>query len=87
MKLRNDFHHGKVKSNVEERVAEGLEWLYQLLETMQFLLAGGQFLMDEGLFDFSEQEILERRIVLQEILEKSLGAESGTFDFMNQDTE
>ena len=53
------------------------------LETMQFLLTGGQFLLDGGLFDFSEQELVERRIVMQEIIEKALGAEQGTFDFMN----
>ena len=53
------------------------------LETMQFLLTGGQFLLDGGLFNFSEQEIAERRIVMQEIIEKALGADPGTFDFMN----
>jgi len=53
------------------------------LETIQFLLTGGQFLLDGGLFDFSEQEIFERRMVMQEIIEKALGAEHGTFDFMN----
>jgi len=53
------------------------------LETIQFLLTGGQFLLDGGLFDFSEQEIFERRMVMQEIIEKALGAERGTFDFMN----
>jgi AcrR family transcriptional regulator len=54
------------------------------LETMQFLLTGGQFLLDGGLFDFNEQEVIERRIVTQEIIEKALGAEQGTFNFMNQ---
>ena len=54
------------------------------LETMQFLLVGGQFLLDGGLFDFSEQELVERRIVMQEIIEKALGAAPGTFNFMNQ---
>jgi AcrR family transcriptional regulator len=54
------------------------------LETMQFLLTGGQFLLDGGLFGFSEQEIFERRIVVQEIIEKALGAAPGTFDFMNK---
>ncbi len=54
------------------------------LETMQFLLTGGQFLLDGRLFDFSEQEIRTRRLVLQEIVEKALGAEPGTFNFMNQ---
>jgi AcrR family transcriptional regulator len=54
------------------------------LETMQFLLTGGQFLLDGGLFDFGEQEIIDRRLAMQEIVEKALGAEPGTFNFMNQ---
>ena len=54
------------------------------LETMQFLLTGGQFLLDGGLFDFSEQEIKDRRLAMQAIVEKALGADPGTFDFMNQ---
>lgn len=53
------------------------------LETMQFLLTGGQFLLDGGLFDFSEQETINRRLAMQEIVEKALGAAPGTFDFMN----
>lgn len=68
-----------VKQGNEEKVFN----VKRPLETMQFLLTGGQFLLDGGLFDFSEQEILERRMVLQEILEKVLEAERGTFDFMN----
>lgn len=55
------------------------------LETIQFLLTGGQFLLDGGLFNFSQQEILERRTVMQEIIEKALGAVPGAFDFMNKD--
>ena len=54
------------------------------LETIQFLLTGGQFLLDGGLFDFSEQEMIERRITMQEIIEKALGAARGAFDFMNR---
>lgn len=55
------------------------------LETMQFLLTGGQFLLDGGLFDFSDEELMERRVAMQEIIERALGAERGTFDFMNRD--
>jgi AcrR family transcriptional regulator len=54
------------------------------LETMQFLLTGSQFLLDGGLFDFSEDELLQRRLVTQEIVEKALGARRGTFNFMNE---
>jgi hypothetical protein len=53
------------------------------LETMQLLLTGG-LLLDGGLFEFSEQELVERRIAMQEIIEKALGAAPGTFNFMNQ---
>ena len=53
------------------------------LETMQFLLTGGQFLLDGGLFDFTEQEAIDRRLAMQVIVERALGAEPGTFDFMN----
>ena len=54
------------------------------LETMQFLLTGSQFLLDGGLFDFNEEELLERRIVTQEIVEKALGARSDAFYFLNE---
>lgn len=52
------------------------------LETFQILLSGGQFLLDGGLFDFTEEEKRIRRMVLQDIVEKSLGAEKGSFGFM-----
>jgi len=54
------------------------------LETIQFLLAGGQFLLDGGLFDFSTEELVERRLAMQAIIERALGAEPGAFGFMNQ---
>ncbi len=57
------------------------------LETMQLLLTGAHFLLDGGLFNFNEQEISERRSVLQEILEKALGAGPGSFGFMNSGGE
>jgi len=37
MRLRNDFHHGRLKTGVGERAAEGLEWLNRLLEAVRFL--------------------------------------------------
>jgi len=54
------------------------------LAALQFLLTGSQFLLDGGLFDFSDEELLERRLVTQEIVEKALGASRGAFDFMNE---
>ena len=72
---------------VEQGNEEKIFSVERSLETIQFLLTGGQFLLDGGLFNFNQQEVIERRIVMQEIIEKALGAEQGTFDFMNNMSE
>lgn len=68
---------------VEQGNREGVFSASRPLETIQFLLTGAQFLLDGGLFSFSAQETRIRREVAQEIIEKSLGADPGSFDFMN----
>ncbi|MCP5037142.1 MAG: TetR/AcrR family transcriptional regulator [Rhodobacteraceae bacterium] len=68
---------------VEQGNLEGVFSAGQPLETVQFLLTGSQFLLDGRLFAFSEQEVHDRRVVAQQIIEKSLGAKPGSFDFMN----
>ena len=69
---------------VEQGNKEGVFDAKHPLETIQLLLTGGQFLLDGGLFGFSRQEIFERRVVLQELIEKALNAKRGIFNFMNQ---
>lgn len=68
---------------VEQGCEEGVFDVEKPLETIQFLFTGAQFLTDGGLFGFSEAELRSRRLVMQTIIEKSLGAEPGSFDFMN----
>lgn len=68
---------------IEQGNGEGVFAVARPLETIQFLLTGAQFLTDGGLFSFSAEEIAARRLVTQEIVEKSLGAEPGSFSFMN----
>ena len=68
---------------IEQGNEEGVFDVERPLATFQFLLAGASFLLDGGLFDFSEEEMAERRLVLQEIIEKALGAERGSFAFLN----
>lgn len=68
---------------VEQGNGEGVFAVERPLETIQFLFTGAQFLTDEGLFGFSSGEIRTRRLVAQEIIEKALGADRGSFDFMN----
>ena len=53
------------------------------LETFQFLFTGAQFLLDGGMFKFTDKETYNRRLVAQGIIEKSLSAERGSFNFMN----
>ena len=53
------------------------------LETIQFLFTGAQFLTDGGMFGFSEPELRARRLVMQTIIEKALGAKPGSLQFMN----
>ncbi len=68
---------------VEQGNNEGVFSVTRPLETIQFLLASSQFLLDGGLFDFSDEEITRRRLSMQDMIEKSLGAAQGSFGFMN----
>lgn len=68
---------------VEQGNQEGVFAAQRPLETIQFLFTGAQFLLDGGLFDFTDAEIRTRREVAQTIIETSLGAASRSFDFMN----
>lgn len=68
---------------VEQGIGEGVFDVEKPLETIQFLFTGAQFLTDGGMFGFSDAELRARRLVTQSIIEKTLGAEPGSFDFMN----
>jgi AcrR family transcriptional regulator len=68
---------------VEQGNREGSLATPDPLETMQFLLTGAQFLLDGGMFGFSPEEIRDRRKTTQRIIELSLGAAPGSFQFMN----
>lgn len=68
---------------VEQGINEGVFDVEKPLETIQFLFTGSQFLTDGGMFGFSEHEMRTRRLVMQTIIEKALGAEPGSFQFMN----
>jgi AcrR family transcriptional regulator len=68
---------------IEQGNEEGVFAAKYPLATFQLLLTGSQFLLDGGLFDFDEGEMQERRMALQELVEKALGASQGSFDFLN----
>ncbi len=66
---------------VEEGVECGIFKLDNILETVQLLLAGSQFLFDGNSFDWNLEQTKSRRIAMQQVFEKSLGTEKGTFNF------
>lgn len=68
---------------VEQGIGEGVFAVDRPLETIQFLFTGGQFLTDGDMFGFTEAELRVRRLVMQTIIEKSLGAAPGSFQFLN----
>ncbi|MZP29176.1 TetR family transcriptional regulator [Heliobacterium undosum] len=67
---------------IEQGVREGFFQVENVLETVQFLLAGSQFLFDLGLFRWSREEALLRAQAMATVIERTLGAEKGTFQFL-----
>jgi AcrR family transcriptional regulator len=68
---------------VEQGVREGVFQVEKPLETVQFLLAGSQFLMDYGLFNWEPKELAARAQAMQSIVERALSAETGSFAFLS----
>ncbi len=52
------------------------------LQTIQFLLAGSQFLLESGLFKWNEEDQMKQVLSMQAIIERSLGAIPGSFSFI-----
>jgi AcrR family transcriptional regulator len=69
---------------VEQGIREGSFHVENPLETVQFLLAGSQFLMDSGLFHWTPDERMRRIQAMQSIVERSLGADAGSFGFLSE---
>ncbi len=67
---------------VEQGNTEGVWDVRQPLETVQLLLSGSQCLLDGRLFVWSDAERAARLEALQEMIERTLGAERGSFNFI-----
>lgn len=68
---------------VEQGKKEGVLSVKNTLETVQFLLVASQFFFDDGLFPCNQKEWKTRRKAMQEVIETSLGAPQGSFQFLN----
>ncbi|HEX9062960.1 MAG TPA: TetR/AcrR family transcriptional regulator [Clostridia bacterium] len=67
---------------IEQGKREGVFDVENPLETVQFFLSGSQFLLESGLFNWTQDEYTKRIIAMQSIIERSLGAEPGSFSFI-----
>lgn len=67
---------------IEQGKKESVFNVEHSLETVQFLLAGSQFLLESGLFKWNQEEEMKQKLSMQAIIERSLGANPGSFSFI-----
>lgn len=67
---------------IEQGNKESMYQVENALETVQFLLAGSQFLLESGLFHWDRDDQQKRMQTMQVIIERSLGAKPGSFSFL-----
>ncbi|MFS0557830.1 TetR/AcrR family transcriptional regulator [Brevibacillus sp. 179-C9.3 HS] len=67
---------------IEQGNKESVFHVENALETVQFLLAGSQFLLESDIFHWDQDEQLKRLQSMQVIIERSLGAPPGSFSFL-----
>lgn len=81
--VQSILHLGPVLGDVAEQgVREGLFRTEYPRETVELLLASAQVLFDEGLFRWQPEEVQRRAAAFVRMIEQSLVAERGSFDFM-----
>lgn len=68
---------------VEQGNREGVFHVEHPLQTVQFLLAGSQFLFDAGLFVWTPEEQVAHASAMQAVIERALWAPTGSFRFLS----
>ena len=67
---------------IKQGIAEGVFDTPYPQESFEFLFAGAQFLLDLGLYKWTQDELLQKTKAFTHILEYALGAEKGCFDYL-----
>jgi AcrR family transcriptional regulator len=70
---------------VEQGRREGVFDVEDPLSSVQFILAGSQFLFGEGVFNWTPAEAAARTRAMQAIIERALCAPAGSFGFLVED--
>jgi AcrR family transcriptional regulator len=69
---------------IEQGCSEGLFTTANPLETAEFILTSIQFLMDTGIYQWTQEDLMRRALALPGIIETMLGAKPGSFQFLLQ---
>jgi AcrR family transcriptional regulator len=67
---------------IEQGIAEGVFNTPYPRESFEFLFAGAQFMLDLGLYKWTQDELLQKTKAFTHVLEIALGAEEGCFDYI-----
>ena len=71
-----------IASVVEQGIGEGVYHTKYPLETVEILLVAGQFIFDEGIFQWTPEEAAARMTAFIRVTETALGAQPGSFQFL-----
>lgn len=71
-------------SVISEGCDEGIFRTQHPLESAEFLIAGIQFLTDEGFYPWDDHQLQRRMAAFPDMMETLLGAPAGSFEFMKQ---
>lgn len=66
----------------QQGVDEGLFHVERVQETIEFLLAGVEFIFDIGMFQWTDEEKMNRVLAFLDLMERALGAEKGSFSYL-----
>ncbi|MFD3450553.1 TetR/AcrR family transcriptional regulator [Microbacteriaceae bacterium 4G12] len=67
---------------IEQGIEEGIFATAYPRETMEFLIASAQVIFDEGLFHWEPHEAMQRAKAFISMMEMTLGAKKGSFDYI-----
>jgi hypothetical protein len=67
---------------IKQGIEEGTFHTAYPRETVEFLLVSSSFLFDEGIFRWRPEEMMQKAAAFTSIMEKTLGAEQGSFGYM-----
>lgn len=69
---------------VEQGIEEGVFHTPNPRESIEFLLVSSQFLLDQGIFQWEEDQLLQKVEAFAHITERVLGAEQGSFAYVTR---